>query len=80
MKWARWIALTIAYKDYLQTKTAGQEAYLQNLIEGSKEAAEEYGRLDKKCTQLILDLADTKKELGAARRELAQTKLAFVDE
>ena len=80
IKWANWIGLTITYKNHLQTKTAGQETYLQSLVEGSRETAEEYSKLDEKYTQLISDLADTKKELGAARRELAQTKLALVDE
>ena len=53
---------------------------MQSLIKGSEEAAEQYTRLDEKYTQLISEIADTKKDLGVARRELAQIKLALVNE
>ena len=52
---------------------------MQSLIKGSGEAAEQYTRLDEKYTQLILEIVDTKKDLGVARRELAQTKLTLVN-
>ena len=80
IKWAQWIALTLAYKSYLQTKTAGREAYLESLVESSREAAQEYDKLDEKCTTMMTYLADSKKELGHARREIAQLKLELVNE
>ena len=37
----------VKYKNYLQTRMAGQETYIQSFVEDSKEVAEQYIKLDK---------------------------------
>ena len=63
----------------MQNTIAGQDSYLNNVIKQGKETLKHYNTLDKKCIDLITDLADLRKNLVITRRELAQTKLKLTD-
>ena len=52
---------------------------MDTILEHDKELMDNYIAVDKKYTVLIIELAETKKGLVAARKELAQTKLELVD-
>ena len=67
------------YKNYLQNTIAGQDSYLDNMIEQGKEKLKQYNTLDKKYTDLTINLVDLRKNLAITRRELAQIKLKLAD-
>ena len=67
------------YKNYLQNTIAGQDSYLNNVIEEGKETLKQYNTLDEKCIDLIINLVDLRKNLAITRRELAQIKLKLAD-
>ena len=78
--WFQWIAKTVKYKNHLVNKIIGQQEYLNSILKHEKDLTKNYTAVNKKCTELMMYLADTKKELVAIRRELAQTRLELADE
>ena len=63
----------------MQNTIAGQDSYLNNVIEEGKETLKQYNTLDEKCIDLIINLVDLRKNLAITRRELAQIKLELAD-
>ena len=68
------------YKNHLLNKTIRQQEYLNSILKHEKDLTKNYTAMDEKCAELMMHLADTKKELIATHRELAQTKLKLADE